>query len=297
MRRLTHIDNAKALGMVFIVASHIGITNNAINNIYTLWCDILGSFYVPLFFILSDCFESQTYDITKLKKRIIKLIKYCVIFYTFGVIMDGIICNHWTLTHCTSQTTIWFLFVLIWITLIVGILKKYKFNYIIYIVLTICGIVLSYNHTSFVYLGQSCLCLPFYLFGYYSKNILKRGKFNWLFALWSLLGWLILFVLFYRPQNISLNLVNQNYIAFYAEAILGSIFVIEICKLFNNKYFSYFGSNTIVPMMIQIPIIHLLGKYYEIQTIGVYYISAIILNLLCYICIPIFRNKQYDIFK
>ena len=108
---------------------------------------------------------------------------------------------------------------------------------------------------------------------------------------------LILFVLFYRPQNISLNLVNQNYIAFYAEAILGSIFVIEICKLFNNKYFSYFGSNTIVPMMIQIPIIHLLGKYYEIQTIGVYYISAIILNLLCYICIPIFRNKQYDIFK
>ncbi|WP_455767002.1 acyltransferase family protein [Phocaeicola plebeius] len=121
MRRLTHIDNAKALGMVFIVASHIGITNNAINNIYTLWCDILGSFYVPLFFILSGCFESQTYDITKLKKRIIKLIKYCVIFYTFGVIMDGIICNHWTLTHCTSQTTIWFLFVLIWITLIVGI--------------------------------------------------------------------------------------------------------------------------------------------------------------------------------
>lgn len=66
MRRLTHIDNAKALGMVFIVASHIGITNNAINNIYTLWCDILGSFYVPLFFILSGCFESQTYDITKL---------------------------------------------------------------------------------------------------------------------------------------------------------------------------------------------------------------------------------------
>lgn len=297
MRRLTHIDNAKALGMILIVASHIGVTNNAINNIYTLWCNILGSFYVPLFFILSGCFESQTYDINKLKKRIIKLIKYCVIFYTFGVITDGIIRNHWTLTHCTSQTTIWFLFVLIWITLIVGLLKKYKFNYIIYIVLTIFGIILSYNHRSFFYLGQSCLCLPFYLFGHYSKNILKREEFNWLSALCSLLGWLILFILFYSPQNISLNLVNQNYIAFYAEAILGSIFIIEICKLFYNKYFSYFGSNTIIPMMIQIPIIHLLSKYYEIQTIGAYYISAIILNLLCYICIPIFRNKQYDIFK
>lgn len=298
IKRLTHIDNAKAIGIALITASHIIPANNvSINNIYTLWGEILSSFYVPLFFILSGCFEPKNYDLTKLKKRLIKLAKYCFIFYIFGIITDGIIYNNWTLTHCTSKTLIWFLFVLIWITLIVGFLKNYKFNYIIYIALTLIGIILSYNHSSYFYLGQSCLCLPFYLFGYYSKNILRNEKFNWKIALCALFGWLILLILFYKPQNISLNLVNQNYITFYAEAILGSIFIIETCKLFHNKYFSYYGSNTIVPMMIQIPIIHLIDKYCEIKTIVLYYVAAIILNLLCYICIPIFRNKRYDIFK
>lgn len=284
--------------MMLISASHIIPSNNVVNNnIYILWDNILNSFYVPLFFILSGCFESKNSDITKLKTRIIKLIKYCIIFYIFGVITDGLIFNNLALTHPTNQTLIWFLFVLIYITLIVGFLKDFRFNYIIYTLLTLGGVTLSYNHASYLYLGQSCLCLPFYLFGYYNKDILKKERFNWIFALCSFVGWLILFLLFYNSQNISLNLVNQNYIAFYAEAILGSIFIIEICKLFQSKYFSYFGSNTIIPMMIQIPIIHLMGKYCEIRTIGFYYASAIILSLLCYICIPIFRNKRYDIFK
>lgn len=298
MQRLTYIDNAKAIGMVLITTSHIIPSNNVINsNIYALWVGILGSFYVPLFFILSGCFESKNFDIMQLKNRIIKLTKYCFIFYIFGIITDGIIYNNWTLTHCTSKTLIWFLFVLIWIKLIVGFLKKYKFSYIIYIALTLIGIMLSYNHKSYYYLGQSCLCLPFYLFGYYNKNILRKEKINWTFALCALLGWLTIFILFYEQQNISLNFVNQNYIAFYVEAILGSIFIIEVCKLFHNKYFSYYGSNTIVPMMIQIPIIHIMDKYFEIRTIGLYFVSAIILNIICYICIPIFRNKRYDIFK
>lgn len=53
-------------------------------------------------------------------------------------------------------------------------LKNLKYNYLIYVLLIVCGgIYASYNSHSYMYLGQACLCLPFYLVGYYAKDFLK----------------------------------------------------------------------------------------------------------------------------
>lgn len=116
--RLAHIDNAKAIGMLLIIASHVMPTGNVANEaIYVTWSEVLSSFYVPLFFLLSGIFEPSNPDWKKLKSRVFKLLKYCLIFYLFGILADGLINNHWTLTGFKSQTTIWFLIVLVWITL------------------------------------------------------------------------------------------------------------------------------------------------------------------------------------
>ncbi|WP_084162870.1 acyltransferase family protein [Prevotella sp. RM4] len=72
--RLHHIDNAKAIGMMLIIASHV-IPSQAVQDglIYQTWNNALNSFYVPLFFLLSGIFESSTFDRKKYVTRLLKL--------------------------------------------------------------------------------------------------------------------------------------------------------------------------------------------------------------------------------
>ena len=75
--RLIHIDNAKAVGMMLIIASHIIPSEPFVKSpVYENWNSILNSFYVPLFFLLSGVFESTDVNDGKLCRRIVKLAKY-----------------------------------------------------------------------------------------------------------------------------------------------------------------------------------------------------------------------------
>ena len=150
---------------------------------------------------------------------------------------------------------------------------------------------------SLLYLGQACICLPFYLLGIYGKKFLKQKNFDYRVLSGSLIVWLILFVCFHSTQNLSINFIEQNILTFYLDAVAGSVVVIELCKTFNVKMLSYFGRNSIVPMMVQIPLIWCVMKTMEVSTGYMYLLVSIIVCILCGMCIPIFRNKYYDLFK
>ena len=95
--RLTHIDNAKAIGMMLIVASHVVPTKEVVDSIlFQTWTGLFASVDVPLFFILSGVFQSSSTDYKKLERRMLILIRYCAIFYVFGIITDGLIHYHHT---------------------------------------------------------------------------------------------------------------------------------------------------------------------------------------------------------
>lgn len=62
-KRLSHIDNTKAIGMMLIIASHIIPSEILASSvIYKTYDGILNSFYVPLFFMLSGIFEPINVD-------------------------------------------------------------------------------------------------------------------------------------------------------------------------------------------------------------------------------------------
>lgn len=296
--RLIHIDNAKAIGMMLIIASHIIPSEPFAKSYgYEIWNSILNSFYVPLFFLLSGVFESTAVNDEKLYRRIVKLAKYICLFYVFGIVADGIVNGHWSLVSFKSQTTIWFLIVLLWITIIVGIVKRFKWRNYIYVCVVSGGVILSYKHMSLLYLGQACVCLPFYLLGFYCKGYLKKKNFDYRVFIVSFIIWLLLFLVFHRTQNLSINLIEQNILTFYLDAVAGSMVMIELCKLFNFKMLSFFGRNSIVPMMVQIPLIWSVMKFMEVSTAYMYLLVSIIVCILCGMYIPIFRNKYYDLFK
>ena len=296
--RLIHIDNAKAIGMMLIIASHIIPSEPFVKSpVYENWNSILNSFYVPLFFLLSGVFESTNVNDGKLCRRIVKLAKYICLFYVFGIVADGIVNGHWSLVSFKTQTTIWFLIVLLWITIIVGIAKRFKWRNYIYVCVVSGGAILAYKHMSLLYLGQACVCLPFYLLGFYCKGYLKKKNFDYRVFIVSFIIWLLLFLVFNRTQNLSINLIEQNILTFYLDAVAGIMVVIELCKLFNFKMLSFFGRNSIVPMMVQIPLIWSVMKFMEVSTVYMYLLVSIIVCILCGMCIPIFRNKYYDLFK
>ena len=159
------------------------------------------------------------------------------------------------------------------------------------------GAILAYKHMRLLYLGQACVCLPFYLLGFYCKGYLKKKNFDYRVFIVSFIIWLLLFLVFHRTQNLSINLIEQNILTFYLDAVAGSMVVIELCKLFNFKMLSFFGRNSIVPMMVQIPLIWSVMKFMEVSTAYMYLLVSIIVCIFCGMYIPIFRNKYYDLFK
>lgn len=257
----------------------------------------MNSFYVPLFFILSGVFEPSAFDWRKYGLRLMKLGKYIVIFALFGFLSFGLLRGRWAVSACWQATTVWFLITLFWITVIFGLVQRARCKWMVFVILIGGGIMLSVFRHSYCYIGQALLCLPFYAVGYYYKDYFKDGKFRIQIFYISLFVWLIMFIFYKSPQNISLNLVTQSYITFYIAAFAGSMWVIEACKLFSNRVLAYFGRNSIVPMLVQMAFIWGIARYSYADNIAEYLSYALMVCVACGLSIPLFRNKYYDIFK
>ena len=103
---------------------------------------------------------------------------------------------------------------------------------------------------------------------------------------------------FYKaPQNVALNMVSQSLPSFYISAFCGSVIIIELCKLIHFRLLAWYGRNSIVPMMVQMLFIWIIARYVIADSMMGYYMLAIIACVVSGACIPLFRNRYYDIFK
>lgn len=299
MRRIGHIDSAKAIGMMLIISSHVWTIPDFSNSLgFRIWDSILNSFYVPLFFILSGVFETHDFSWNKLFKRLIHIGKLIIIFSIFGIIVFRLIKGEWSLFGVIKGTLTWFLITLFWISFIFGIIKRVKFWSFFILLCGICGCWLSKFERSFFYIGQALLCIPFYSLGYFLRDLIKETKFNISTCSISLIIWFFFLYIFYlSPQNISLNIITQSYLSFYIAAVAGSFFTIEICKIVNLKILNWFGMNSLVPLLVQIAFISILGKYFIADSWSSYILLSLIVIVLCATVIPVFSNKYFNLLK
>ena len=90
--RIDHIDIAKVIGIVLIISFHIVCTTNFSKDLLliTYW-NVLGSFYIPFFFLLSGIFVVSSdsdnllnkSSLIKLGRGILNLIFLFFIFFIF----------------------------------------------------------------------------------------------------------------------------------------------------------------------------------------------------------------------
>lgn len=297
--RIIHIDIAKGIGMALIVISHICVSSSfAETQNFKIYDGIINSFYVPLFFILSGVFEKDSNDINKFYSRILHLIKLICIFVLFGCISSGIIHNDWNPMNFKHQSVVWFIITLLYITILWRLIRVTRLNILVITLLVIIGGgVLSHYHKSIFYIGQALICFPFYTLGFLLKQYICKSKFR----IWRLIAyvsiWTISFLLFYQPQNLSINLINQNILTFYITATSGSFMVIETSKIINSKILSRYGLYSLAPMLIQFPCIWIIAKFILPNSPLQYIYVAIILLIITYLFIPILINRKYNIFK
>lgn len=133
-QRIVHIDIAKGIGIILILASHVIFECNRgtslESTLYMQWTNILGSFYVPVFFLLSGIFEPKTFDWTVYYKRLIRLVGYIIVFLLWGIVVFFAVSSQFDITRAIKECvhTVWFLYVLLYITIICGIIKRTKFH-------------------------------------------------------------------------------------------------------------------------------------------------------------------------
>lgn len=300
MDRLYHVDNAKAIGMILIIWSHVWVTGEmAASCMFEFWNMMLNSFYVPLFFVLSGIFEPSDVDYQHYFRRLVRLLKYCVLFSIFGIVVIGLIDGKWSVSSWRIGTTIWFIVTLLWITIIFGCIKNLATVIIVAInvVSSIIGYYLARRGHSYVYIGQAMLCMPFYTVGYLFKRWFRNPAFRKDVMLISAVVWIFVTMCFsVAVQNIALNMICQPFVSFYVSAFAGSVMLIEASKALKCRYLSWYGRNTIVLMLVQLAFCKLIGRQFIVSGWCEYVGVAVLVVVLSGICIPIFRNKYFDVF-
>jgi len=135
MIRIEHIDTAKGIGIMLIVASHVVLetdyTSKIEATIYHYWCNFLSSFYVPVFFLLSGIFEADFIDWNNFQKRIRRCVKYVSVFFLWGILAYYVVNGDWNIRKgALTYTPVWFLIVLLYITVVFGLVRLVLHNWL-----------------------------------------------------------------------------------------------------------------------------------------------------------------------
>lgn len=230
------VDIAKGIGIILVVWAHTRMSN------------LIFSFHMPLFFILSGFFVK--YEPTKFflyKKFRTLFIPLCV-FYAFSLITkipfqyffkspeDVIekIKNGSMFRLTTVDVTLWYIVCLIEILCLFHFIEKYISNSLmkiicVFVIFAFGWLMVEKSVSLPFYLIQTFLCLPLLYLGRIYNSKLKSFCGIRLF-LASLSVFVISYICF-RPESNLLNLHFKNIWSFLIPAISGSFMVIGLSQI------------------------------------------------------------------
>ena len=237
-------------------------------------------------------------SLIKLGRGILNLIFQFFIFFILGITTYYIVKGQWLIAFKVNGP-LWFLLVLIMDKVIFYfLLVRPRYQTIVAVIfIGLWGWYVGYHGHNYLYLGAAATSLPFYAMGHYMKKWLIDDKFNFYRCLSAFIIWFVCFYLFFRPQNIALNMITQNPITFYLAAISGSIVVVEFCKCIRVKWMLPFGKYSIIPMCTHWPILLCIQQKYNSNSFYEWCLILIITFVLSYLSIVLFVNRWWDVTK
>lgn len=172
VKRIFYFDNIKGLLILFIVLLHtLSICSKYYNFDYS-WFKIIMFFMIPLFIFVTGVFAKKSKR-TPIKRAVKMLIIYIIaqvlITLYYAYILKIIPTDKSILI---PRFTLWYLLTCFWLYLSEYLFRKFKFKYVfitsILITLFI-GFISIISDT--LSLSRSITALPFFILGYYQKDI------------------------------------------------------------------------------------------------------------------------------
>ena len=270
-QRIEYLDVARGIGMLLVIAGH---------TIGGLGRDIIFSFHMPLFFILSGITfripQNLKEYITMTKKNVLSLLAptLCVFFVNIisSIVKGGMDSNiyFWKSkvlsliwgagTDLTIGNRIipalgitWFLIVLFWTKEIFGafsiMISQKSFLWLSFVLFTVGGICGKYFYLPLSFDISLC-ALPMILLGAYLISDREPS----LFYIVGGLIWLLCFVLYRLFGFASMDMADRNYPLFpvsFIGACGASICFIYVCYLTNririfSRCFGFIGRNSLL---------------------------------------------------
>lgn len=267
-QRLEYIDLAKGIGIISIIALHIGALPT--------WMPKLSASWVPLFFILSGMFfrPEESFRVMLIKKINTILIPFMffyvasyIVFYMAELLIPGLMKSDAKgIGDVFRQENyfngpIWFLLSLFWDFLILwGIFRctnNHVFRSILIFAIGIIGIALGMSRVFLpLKIAQAFTALLFFYIGYIIKSNYIFGYFNRLKSCYMSIGLFLVSVLLARmfaPSHMepSLNLFVGNILISYLIILSFSFATIFISKtIYKIDIINYFGKYSLIPLCL-----------------------------------------------
>lgn len=246
-QRIEWIDIAKGIGILLVILGHSVKFGGILHN-------LIFSFHMPLFFILSGMTykqkDNKTFICRKFKTLIIPYVVFCIIgvalsmmipLWRNGISIKTVIKDiYLTNPNAANVSSVWFLVCLFWVEIIFNLIQKInkKIQYIIIGMCLIFGFIYSNLIDMMTFLPEgrlpfnidtSLIALTFFAMGVWLKKIITDKK---LFLV-SLVLFIISFALNGRVNLHGLTFNNP--LLYLLESISGTVILIFICFMLSTK--------------------------------------------------------------
>lgn len=229
--RSIYLDNSKGILIIFIVLAHVFSLCSSYygyNDDFFKFCSL---FMIPCFFFISAYFSSKSHK--KKSIRILKTLKTYLIWQILITCYYAFILKiiNFNLNIFIPRYTLWFLVSLTTYYLLDYILEKVSYKIMIplaFILSLLSGFIPFIG--SFLSLARTFTFLPFYVLGYYAKDLdlfnkMKNNKAKWISIIGSIM---ILILLLVFPKFFPLNLLKGKYNYYDISSNLLNVFLKRI---------------------------------------------------------------------
>lgn len=276
--RYGFIDSAKGIGILLVVFAHVIASHNVGVRVE----EVITSFHMPLFFVLSGMFFSRKgtfkqFIINKINRLIVPFAFffafYCILalgyygyrgsllenlpnillgFYSEWIFIGGAI---WFLI------SLWFVYVLFYVTTLVN---NELGGAILCILFGCVGLLVGYNHIELPFWFDTALtCTPYFAIGFLLKNhtnLLKPGKYDKYNLLFSIV-FLVIAIIFAGHTCYRKNHYDISFWQLYICAVAGFFLVFLGAKsmIGNISFLQYLGKYSLVILCIHQVIMTVVG--------------------------------------
>lgn len=291
-RRIEWLDFGKGFFIFLVVIAHVldgvqgkKIYNNVVNSNIHIISDFLFFFVMPIFFAMSGyLFKRQTTlreYLIFVRKKAINLLTPYIAFSIIYVMLQQVGGDDLAYKHAVSSLLLiwykpvgylWFLYVLFFVYVLVGLLSYLKIKYQYQLLIYTLGYILTLKFQINLIIFQTFGDAIFFVVGIFVKKYissleLKKNTVFWITFIITIISFVISIYslgINYYFNNLGLDSKNGLTLLIIIPKIISCVACFSFCLCIKEttyffKYFQKYGKNSLIIYLVHLPVVAIIG--------------------------------------